>query len=53
MGYESCPVEEMGEILIDKLNLDKIVITLGASGMAAWDKDSGFLQDSYRRKRGF
>ena len=42
MGYESCPVEEMGEILIDKLNLDKIVITLGASGMAMWDKDSGF-----------
>tara|TARA_B100000925_G_scaffold230038_1_gene178613 strand:- start:3623 stop:4630 length:1008 start_codon:yes stop_codon:yes gene_type:complete len=42
MGYEQCPIEKMGEILIDKLSLDQVVITLGAEGMAMWDKESGF-----------
>ena len=42
MGYEECPIEKMGEILIDKLELDKVVITLGSDGMALWDKETGF-----------
>ena len=42
MGYEECPIEKMGEILIDKLELDKVVITLGSDGMALWDKEAGF-----------
>ena len=42
MGYEQCPTEKMGEILVDKLSLDRVVITLGAQGMAMWDKETGY-----------
>jgi D-glycero-beta-D-manno-heptose-7-phosphate kinase len=44
MGYEQCPIEKMGEILIDKLSLDRVVITLGHRGMAMWDKKEGYNQ---------
>lgn len=38
LGYNKSPsVEERAEILIDKLNLEKIIITLGAHGMAMLD----------------
>lgn len=36
--YQKKNVEEMAEILSDKLNIDKIVITLGAEGMAMIDR---------------
>jgi rfaE bifunctional protein kinase chain/domain len=36
--YEEKSVEQMAEILIDKLDLDKLVITLGAQGMALLDR---------------
>ncbi len=38
LGYQNSSVEEMVNILTDKLNLEKIVITLGADGMALLDK---------------
>lgn len=38
LGYnKSVSVEERAQILIDKLNLEKIIITLGAHGMAMLD----------------
>lgn len=36
--YQKKKLEEMAEILSDKLNIDKIVITLGAEGMALIDR---------------
>jgi len=36
-AYEKKPVSEMMEILVDKLDLEKIVITLGADGMSFID----------------
>ena len=36
--YQKKNVEEMAEILSDKLNIDKIVITLGSEGMAMIDR---------------
>jgi D-glycero-beta-D-manno-heptose-7-phosphate kinase len=38
LGYnQAMPVEKMAEILVDKLALSKIIVTLGAEGMAIWD----------------
>lgn len=37
LGYKTSNVEEMSQILIDKLSLEKIVITLGADGMGYVD----------------
>ncbi len=43
--YKKKSIEEMASILVDKLMLEKIVITLGADGMALLDtKDSGKLE---------
>lgn len=37
LGHKEKRLEEMAKILVDKLNLDKLVITLGADGMALLD----------------
>jgi rfaE bifunctional protein kinase chain/domain len=37
LGYSETNVEKISEILIDKLNLEKLIITLGADGMAITD----------------
>lgn len=38
LGYDEKKLEKMGEILIDKLDLEMLVITLGADGMALLEK---------------
>lgn len=38
LGYNETEVEKIIEILVDKLELDKIVVTLGAKGMALMDR---------------
>lgn len=38
LGYNEVEVEKIIEILVDKLQLDKIVVTLGAKGMALMDR---------------
>lgn len=37
LGYNETRVEKIAEILFDKLDLEKIIITLGAEGMAIFD----------------
>ena len=37
MGYRDKKLETVGDILVEKLNLEKLVITLGAQGMALID----------------
>jgi len=41
LGYHETDVDKISNILLDKLDIDKIIITLGAEGMAIKDKDSG------------
>ena len=41
LGYKETNTEKVGEILLDKLSLNKLIITLGAEGMAIFDKESG------------
>lgn len=36
--YQDTKLEEMAEILVDKLDIEKLVITLGKDGMALFDK---------------
>lgn len=43
-SYDQKSASEMAQILIDKLDLDKIVITLGAEGMTLLDKSSGKIE---------
>jgi rfaE bifunctional protein kinase chain/domain len=38
-GFNQKTIEEMGEILLDKLDLSQVVITLGAEGMGLMSKD--------------
>ena len=38
LGYRDKKLEAVGDILVDKLQLEKLVITLGAQGMALIDK---------------
>ncbi len=40
LGYSETKTEKIAEILLDKLSLDKIIITLGAEGMAIQDKEN-------------
>jgi rfaE bifunctional protein kinase chain/domain len=45
LGYQTDSVEEIIKILIDKLELEKIVVTLGAQGMALVDsKEDGQIK---------
>ena len=37
LGYKEKKLETISAILVDKLQLDMLVITLGADGMALWD----------------
>jgi rfaE bifunctional protein kinase chain/domain len=37
LGYNETDVQKISEILIDKLNLEKLIVTLGADGMAITD----------------
>ncbi|MBD66967.1 MAG: D-glycero-beta-D-manno-heptose-7-phosphate kinase [Halobacteriovoraceae bacterium] len=37
LGFKEKKIEKIAEILIDKLNLEKLIITLGAEGMAIVD----------------
>jgi len=39
LGYNEKNIEKMGEILIDKLDVKKLVITLGPDGMALIDRE--------------
>lgn len=41
LGYRGNSIEEMAEILVDKLNLEMLVITLGKDGMFFYDKKNG------------
>jgi rfaE bifunctional protein kinase chain/domain len=43
-SYEEKSASDMAEILVDKLELDKIVITLGSEGMALLDRKNGKLE---------
>lgn len=45
LGYQgqNKNVQEMAEILLDKLDLNNVVITLGAEGMALMSRDTGEL----------
>lgn len=40
LGYQGEDINEVAELLIDKLDLDKVIITLGAEGMLVSSKDS-------------
>ncbi len=40
LGYREQSIEQMADILVDKLNLEKIIITLGGNGMALVDTKS-------------
>ncbi|MBP9674712.1 MAG: hypothetical protein KBD63_06410 [Bacteriovoracaceae bacterium] len=41
LGYrKEKDLKKMGEILLEKLDLEQLIITLGAEGMALWDKNS-------------
>lgn len=37
LGYTETSIQKISEILIDKLNIEKLIITLGADGMAITD----------------
>ncbi len=39
LGYNEKNIEKMGEILIDKLDINKLIITLGPDGMALIDRE--------------
>lgn len=39
LGYKETETQKIAEILIDKLELNKLIITLGAEGMAIFDKN--------------
>ncbi len=41
LGYQETDTQKISEILMDKLNLNKLIITLGANGMAITDKETG------------
>ncbi|MCB9060917.1 MAG: D-glycero-beta-D-manno-heptose-7-phosphate kinase [Halobacteriovoraceae bacterium] len=41
LGYRYESVQKTAEILADKLDLNKVVITLGGEGMALYDKEKG------------
>lgn len=38
LGYFETDIEKIAEILVDKLELEKLIITLGAEGMGIFDK---------------
>ena len=41
LGYPETKVEKIAEILVDKLSLEKLIITLGGDGMAIIDTKAG------------
>jgi len=41
LGYQETDTQKISEILIDKLDLNKLIITLGAEGMAITDRSDG------------
>ncbi len=41
LGYQETDIAKISEILMDKLELSKLIITLGAEGMAVTDRDAG------------
>ena len=43
LGYDSATLEEQAQILLDKLELQAVVITLGAKGMAFMERQGGEL----------
>ena len=43
-GYQSTTIEEQATILLDKLNLESVIITLGSEGMAFMNRDKGTFQ---------
>lgn len=42
LGCESNKIEDIANTLVTKLELDKLIITLGADGMAIFDKEDDF-----------
>lgn len=43
-GYQSTSIAEQAKILLDKLDLQSVIITLGAEGMASMSRSEGKLQ---------
>ena len=42
LGYRDKDLEAVGKILVEKLELEKLIITLGAQGMALIDKTMNY-----------